>query len=155
MCIRDRNYILSKSLSRAEIVITCGGIGPTKDDITRDIVAKVVGKKLVPDQESLDHINNRFRKRGMIPTKNNDRQAHFPEGSIIVKNPNGTAPSFIVEKDNNKANSIECSQEIFEQILENELSVVDALQEKSANYNGDILEVIKLSQQLAHREIHE
>jgi len=55
---------------------------------------------LVPDQESLDHINNRFRKRGMIPTKNNDRQAHFPEGSIIVKNPNGTAPSFIVEKDN-------------------------------------------------------
>ena len=94
------NYILSKSLSRAEIVITCGGIGPTKDDITRDIVAKVVGKKLVPDQESLDHINNRFRKRGMIPTKNNDRQAHFPEGSIIVKNPNGTAPSFIVEKDN-------------------------------------------------------
>ena len=61
----------------------------------------------------------------------------------------------IVEKDNNKANSIECSQEIFEQILENELSVVDALQEKSANYNGDILEVIKLSQQLAHREIHE
>jgi len=94
------DYILSKSLSRADIVITCGGIGPTKDDITRDIVAKVTGKKLVPDQDSLDHINNRFRKRGMIPTKNNDRQAFFPENSIIVKNPNGTAPSFIVEKDN-------------------------------------------------------
>ena len=94
------DYILSKSLSRADIVITCGGIGPTKDDITRDIVAKVTGKKLVPDQDSLDHINNRFRKRGMIPTKNNDRQAYFPENSIIVKNPNGTAPSFIVEKDN-------------------------------------------------------
>ena len=94
------DYILSKSLSRADIVITCGGIGPTKDDITRDIVAKVTGKKLVPDQASLDHIDNRFRKRGMIPTKNNDRQAYFPENSIIVKNPNGTAPSFIVEKDN-------------------------------------------------------
>ena len=93
-------YILSKSLSRAEIVITCGGIGPTKDDITRDIVAKVTGKNLIADKDSLDHINNRFRKRGMIPTKNNDRQAHFPDGSIIIKNPNGTAPSFIVEKDN-------------------------------------------------------
>ncbi len=93
-------YILSKSLSRAEIVITCGGIGPTKDDITRDIVAKVTERNLIADQESLDHINNRFRKRGMIPTKNNDRQAHFPEDSIIIKNPNGTAPSFIVEKDN-------------------------------------------------------
>ena len=91
------DLILKNSLKRADIVITSGGIGPTKDDITRDIVAKVTNRKLFADQESLDDIEERFRKRGFIPTKNNDRQAMFPEGSIIIKNPNGTAPSFIVE----------------------------------------------------------
>tara|TARA_B100000530_G_scaffold107920_2_gene67007 strand:+ start:169 stop:1398 length:1230 start_codon:yes stop_codon:yes gene_type:complete len=94
------NAILKNSLERADIVITSGGIGPTKDDITRDIVAKVTNRNLLTDQESLNDIEERFRKRGFIPTKNNDRQAMFPEGSIIIKNPNGTAPSFIVEEKN-------------------------------------------------------
>jgi len=90
--------ILKNALKRADIVITSGGIGPTKDDLTRDIVAKVTKRKLYSDKESLKDIEERFRKRGFIPTKNNDRQAMFPEGSIIIKNPNGTAPSFIVEE---------------------------------------------------------
>jgi len=70
-------------------------------------------------------------------------------GSISIDN-NG-----IIEKDNKKETYIELDQEIFEQILENELSVVDALQEKSITYKGDILQVIKLSQQLDRQETHE
>ena len=65
------NAILKNSLERADIVITSGGIGPTKDDITRDIVAKVTNRNLLTDQESLNDIEERFRKRGFIPTKNN------------------------------------------------------------------------------------
>lgn len=89
--------IIKKSLDRADIVITSGGIGPTKDDLTREIVAKATERKIITDQESINDIEERFRKRGFIHTKNNDRQAMFPERSIIIKNPNGTAPSFIVE----------------------------------------------------------
>ena len=92
--------IISESFKRADIVITCGGIGPTKDDLTREVVAKVANRKVVLDQESLKEINERFRKRGFIPTRNNDRQAMVPEGSIVIKNPNGTAPAFIVEEGN-------------------------------------------------------
>ena len=67
--------IISESFKRADIVITCGGIGPTKDDLTREVVAKVANREIVVDQESLKEIDERFRKRGFIPTKNNDRQA--------------------------------------------------------------------------------
>jgi len=92
--------ILRESFERADVVITSGGIGPTKDDLTREIVAKVTDRDVVVDEESLKEIEERFRKRGFIPTKNNDRQAMVPAGSIVVKNPNGTAPAFIVEKGN-------------------------------------------------------
>ena len=70
-------------------------------------------------------------------------------GSISIDN------TGIIEKDNNKETYIECDQEIFEQVLNNEYSVVDGLQEKSITYKGDILEVIKLSQQIDRQEIHE
>ncbi len=93
-------HIISESFKRADIVITSGGIGPTKDDLTREVVAKVANRKVVLDQESLKEIDERFRKRGFIPTKNNDRQAMVPQGSIVIKNPNGTAPAFIVEEGN-------------------------------------------------------
>jgi nicotinamide-nucleotide amidase len=89
--------IISRGLERSDVVITSGGIGPTEDDLTREIVAEVTGRQLVLDPQLLQQIEERFRKRGFIMTKNNEKQAYIPAGAIPVENPNGTAPSFIVE----------------------------------------------------------
>lgn len=89
--------VIERALERSDIVITGGGLGPTQDDITREIVAQVTNRKLIKEPELVLQLQERFQKRGMIMTLNNERQAFIPEGSIIVNNPNGTAPSFIVE----------------------------------------------------------
>ena len=89
--------VIAKAMERSDLVITSGGLGPTQDDLTREIVAQATGKELVLDPKLLAQIEDRFRRRGFIMTENNDRQAYIPEGSIPVENPNGTAPSFIVE----------------------------------------------------------
>jgi nicotinamide-nucleotide amidase len=89
--------VLSRALERADVVITSGGLGPTQDDLTREAVAEVTGRKLVLHQPFVEQIEQRFRNRGFIMTKNNERQAYMPTGAIPVNNPNGTAPSFIVE----------------------------------------------------------
>ena len=90
---------LTRAHGRSQVVITTGGIGPTRDDLTREIVAEVMGRKVVVDEESLRELEERFRKRGFILTKNNERQAEVPDGARIIRNPNGTAPAFIVEDD--------------------------------------------------------
>ena len=78
-------------------MITGGGIGPTQDDLTREAVAEVTGRTVVVHEPSLQELRERFQKRGFILTKNNERQAMIPDGAIVVKNPNGTAPAFMVE----------------------------------------------------------
>lgn len=87
------------ALRRADIVILTGGLGPTADDLTKETVADAFGKKLVLDEASLEYIKHRFAKMGHIMTPNNIKQAYFPEGCIILPNPNGTAPGCIVESD--------------------------------------------------------
>ena len=89
--------ITNRAMERSDLVITSGGLGPTQDDLTREIVARAANRDLVMDPELLAQIEARFRSRGMIMTENNNRQAMIPEGAIPVTNPNGTAPSFIVE----------------------------------------------------------
>jgi nicotinamide-nucleotide amidase len=90
-------HAISEALSRSNLVITSGGLGPTQDDLTREIVAEVTHRKLVLDQRLLQELRDRFQRRGRLLTPNNERQAYIPEGAIPVENPNGTAPSFIVE----------------------------------------------------------
>jgi len=89
--------VLTQALERSDVVITSGGLGPTQDDLTREVVAEVTGRKLVLHKPFLEQIEHRFRSRGFIMTPNNERQAYMPEGATPVNNPNGTAPSFIVE----------------------------------------------------------
>ena len=89
--------VVGRALDRSDIVITGGGLGPTRDDLTRETIAAVTGRELVLDRDLLDQIERRFQRRGLVMTANNSRQAYIPEGAIPVENPNGTAPSFIVE----------------------------------------------------------
>jgi len=88
---------IREALSRAEIVITTGGLGPTIDDPTRQAVADATFSKLVFHPELWDEIYTYFKDSGRIPTENNRRQAFIPHGAIPIKNPVGTAPCFIVE----------------------------------------------------------
>lgn len=88
------------ALGRSDIVILSGGLGPTKDDLTKEVTAKVFGKKLYMDQHSKDRIRMYFVaiKSHQI-TDNNWKQAMIPEGATVIDNQNGTAPGVILEKD--------------------------------------------------------
>ncbi|MBK8032336.1 MAG: competence/damage-inducible protein A [Chloroflexi bacterium] len=85
------------ALSRADVVITCGGLGPTIDDMTRQGVAVATDRGLTFQQHLLDQIAARFGTFRVQMTENNKRQAYVPDDAIIIENPVGTAPSFVVE----------------------------------------------------------
>jgi len=85
--------------SRADILITTGGLGPTYDDITKETVAEGFGKKLVLHRPTLERIRTYFASTGRAPTQNNDRQAMLPEGCTIFENDWGTAPGCGFEAD--------------------------------------------------------
>jgi nicotinamide-nucleotide amidase len=88
------------AFERADIVIATGGLGPTKDDLTKEIGAKYFDKVLVLHEESLDYIKNFFDRLNRPMSEGNRKQAIFPKGSIILANPNGTAPGCIIEENN-------------------------------------------------------
>ena len=83
---------IKESAQRADLVIMTGGLGPTTDDITMAVAAKVAGRELVFDEDSFHDITEYFRKMCRNMPKNNRKQAMLPEGCTIFKNHNGTAP---------------------------------------------------------------
>lgn len=89
---------LALALSRADVVITTGGLGPTEDDLTKEMVAEYFGLKMVRDPKSYDHLVEMLTAHGRKMTENNLKQADFPEGAIIMENLRGTAPGCIVEQ---------------------------------------------------------
>lgn len=86
--------------TRADIIITTGGLGPTDDDITKVGLSKALGVELILDEVSMIRIKNHFNRRGMPMPLINERQAYLPAGSKAVENDNGTAPGVIGEYDN-------------------------------------------------------
>lgn len=90
---------LNIALNRCDIVITTGGLGPTQDDLTKDTIAKVLGRKMVLHQQSANRISDFFHSAGHVMVESNLRQAYFPEGCIILENDMGTAPGCIVENE--------------------------------------------------------
>jgi nicotinamide-nucleotide amidase len=89
--------VVSEALARADAVICTGGLGPTVDDMTREGIAKALGRELRLDDESLSQIRARFKRLGRAMTPNNERQAMLPAGATAIPNPDGTAPGFIVD----------------------------------------------------------
>jgi competence/damage-inducible protein CinA-like protein len=85
------------ALQRADIVITTGGLGPTVDDPTRQAIADAAGVTLEFHPELWGQIVARIARYGRTPTENQKRQAYIPQGSMVIENPVGTAPAFILE----------------------------------------------------------
>jgi competence/damage-inducible protein CinA-like protein len=90
-------HVLEQALSRADVIITTGGLGPTVDDVTREAVARATGRPLVPHPDLLAQIEAFFGRFGATMSENNRRQANLPQDCIPIENPVGTAPGFIVE----------------------------------------------------------
>jgi len=97
---RDRQAeVFRQALNRCQIVVTTGGIGPTEDDLTREVAAEVLGRPLIFRPDLLEHIEGLFQRLGYTMPENNRRQAYIPEGAVVIHNPRGTAPSFRYEYD--------------------------------------------------------
>ena len=88
------------AFSRASLIITTGGLGPTEDDLTKETGAEYFDEELVLDERALKRIENYFNKVGRKMTENNRKQAFVPKNSTILYNDNGTAPGIIIEKNN-------------------------------------------------------
>src|SRR5438132_967084 len=100
----DETYLeqaVRGSLERTPLLITIGGLGPTEDDVTRKVVARVLQRQLVLDDEILAGIEKRFKARGAEMPANNARQALVPTGSDVLENKNGTAPGLWIRADRN------------------------------------------------------
>ncbi|MBU5593484.1 competence/damage-inducible protein A [Clostridium sp. MSJ-4] len=89
-----------EAFKRCDMVITSGGLGPTQDDITKEIAAKFLGKELTLNEEALKDIENYFNITGRKMSESNKKQAYFPKEDIILKNNNGTAPGAIMKGKN-------------------------------------------------------
>jgi nicotinamide-nucleotide amidase len=87
------------ALDRADVIISCGGLGPTDDDRTRETVAELLGRKLKLNEEILNGIQERFRRFARTMPEINARQAMVPEGATILPNSRGTAPGLWLEAD--------------------------------------------------------
>lgn len=90
------------ALGRADIVLLTGGLGPTEDDLTRETVAKVLGRELHEEEKIHQQIADYFERMGNTPSDNNWRQAMVIEGAEVVENHNGTAPGMIVKTEDGK-----------------------------------------------------
>ncbi len=86
-----------RAAARSEITLVSGGLGPTRDDLTTEVLAETFGRELVLDDEALEGIRAFFRSVGREMSENNAKQAYFPQGADILANPIGTAPGFAMQ----------------------------------------------------------
>lgn len=96
--------VIRTALSRADVVVLNGGLGPTEDDITKDVCAELMGAELKEDPEVRAHLEDWYRQRNKkdVPDSN-WRQALVPEGAVVFHNTNGTAPGLVLEKNGKTA----------------------------------------------------
>lgn len=97
--IRDA---LTEIFPRADIVLVTGGLGPTTDDVTREVTAELLGLKLAYDERVMSAISRRFANRGIKFTERVSRQAYVPDGAEVFPNENGTAPGLFLRADCNR-----------------------------------------------------
>ncbi len=88
-------FCIRQALERSDAVICCGGLGPTQDDITRNVIAKIMGVEMVRDDAIAAHIRDIFEGRGRVMPENNLRQADVPVGATTIPQMPGTAPGLV------------------------------------------------------------
>jgi nicotinamide-nucleotide amidase len=94
---RDIEQAVREALARADLVITTGGLGPTSDDLTRDLIARLLSRELKEDPDVLAHIKSFFDARKRPMPERTHVQALVPEGALVLPNPHGTAPGLAIE----------------------------------------------------------
>jgi competence/damage-inducible protein CinA-like protein len=119
---------IHNSMSRAEIIITTGGLGPTVDDPTREAVAKATGVELEFREDLWEQVVAVISRYGRKPSENQKRQAYIPKGALAIPNPVGTAPCFIVETERNAVVSLPGVPNEMEHILHE--AIIPYLQER-------------------------
>jgi nicotinamide-nucleotide amidase len=87
---------ITESATRCDVILVTGGLGPTSDDITREIVAELTGRPLQYDDSIFQKIKERFKRRGLKMTDRTARQAYVPEGATVIPNDHGTAPGLYI-----------------------------------------------------------
>lgn len=92
-------HAISVAQERADLLIFTGGLGPTKDDLTKETIAKSLGTTLTLDEDALESIKGYFKKVDREMTPNNEKQALILAGSQVLKNENGMAPGMLLKKD--------------------------------------------------------
>jgi len=93
----DLAAVFRGALERADLIILTGGLGPTDDDLTRDVVSEVLGLPMSIDDAIVEKIRARFARRSLEMPDVNRRQAQVPRGAIVLDNPNGTAPGLFID----------------------------------------------------------
>ncbi|MEJ7540904.1 CinA family nicotinamide mononucleotide deamidase-related protein [Staphylococcus intermedius] len=92
--------VTRRALQQYDVLVFTGGLGPTKDDLTKQTVADVLNQKLVMNQEAMDYIEHYFKQHGKVMTPNNKQQALVIEGAEVLANKVGMAPGIYVQHDN-------------------------------------------------------
>jgi nicotinamide-nucleotide amidase len=95
----DLAAVLRQALARADVIVLTGGLGPTDDDLTRDVVSEVLARPMTVDEAIAGKIRARFARRGLDMPEVNRRQAQVPAGALVLDNPNGTAPGLFIDHD--------------------------------------------------------
>src|SRR5260370_15497933 len=99
--VGDNRELLAEAfhdaLNRVPLIIASGGLGPTEDDLTRETLAELLGRKLILNDAILRYIEVRFRQLGREMPPVNVRQAMVPEGAEVLENPRGSAPGLWLE----------------------------------------------------------
>src|SRR3954468_9901366 len=93
----DLAAVLRQALARTDLVVLTGGLGPTDDDLTRDVVSELLELPMTIDESIVAKIRARFERRNLSMPDVNLRQAEVPRGAIVLDNPNGTAPGLFIE----------------------------------------------------------
>jgi nicotinamide-nucleotide amidase len=94
----DISEVLRSALRRSKIIVCTGGLGPTEDDLTRQAVARALGRPMNPDPDILEQLQQRFARRGQRMPGINERQAQVIAGAEVLKNSHGTAPGMWIEE---------------------------------------------------------
>jgi nicotinamide-nucleotide amidase len=93
----DLAALVAQALARADVIVLTGGLGPTDDDLTREVVSDVLGRPMTLDEAIVDKIRARFARRGLTMPDVNRRQGLVPAGAVVLDNPNGTAPGLFID----------------------------------------------------------